>query len=439
MRFSSLSQWLDWQKTSHVRTIDLNLDRVEIVYARIAVAYHPFTITVSGTNGKGSTIAFLDSILRQQGYRVGTYTSPHIVNYNERIRINGSPVDDASICSAFERIDAVRDDISLSFFEFGTLAALDIFSRNRVDVQLLEVGLGGRLDAVNVVDADIPIVTNISIDHVFWLGKTRDEISLEKAGVMRSGVAAVVGDPDPPQALLKWTEKNSVPVSLLNREYRFECNPDSWSWYGTAQQYTHLPLPGLRGPHQFQNVAAVLQALSLISDKLPVSEQSIRDGVEQVVLPGRFQYIGSKSGTDSEPAVLIDVAHNPHSAALLVQNIQQHYPGRRLLALFSVMADKDIAIIVDHMKDLVEKWYPVPLEIERAASTDEIIAVLSHCGVENYSKQLQNFDEAWNAAAEDITNSQDIILIFGSFFLVSEYFQRHLTHLVTGSARGTET
>ncbi len=439
MRFSSLKQWLDWQKTSHVRTIDLSLDRVEIVYARMAAAYQPFTITVSGTNGKGSAVAFLDSILRQQGYRVGTYTSPHIVNYNERIRINGVPVDDTSICLAFERVDAVRYDISLSFFEFGTLAALDIFSRNQVDVQLLEVGLGGRLDAVNVIDADVPIVTNISIDHVFWLGKTRDQISLEKAGVMRSGVAAVVGDPDPPQALLKWTETNAVPISLLNRDYRFEYNPNSWSWYGTDQHYNKLPTPGLRGPHQYQNAAAVLQALSLVSDRLPVSEQSIRDGVEQVMLPGRFQYINPMPGTASAPAVLVDVAHNPDSAVLLAQNIQHYYPGRRLLALFSVMADKDIAEIVEQMKDLVEKWYPVPLEIERAASTKEIIAVLSHCGVDNFSKQLQNFDEAWNAAAEDATNAQDIILIFGSFFLVSEYFQRHLTHLEVGSARGTKT
>ena len=435
MRFSSLSQWLNWQKTSHTRTIDLSLDRVKIVHARMAIAYQPFTITVSGTNGKGSSVAFLDSILRHQGYRVGAYTSPHIVNYNERMRINGVPIDDASICSAFERIDAVRDNISLSFFEFGTLAALDIFSRHQVDVQLLEVGLGGRLDAVNVIDADIPIVTNISIDHVYWLGKTRDQISLEKAGVMRSGVAAVVGDPDPPEVLLEWAATHSVPVSLLNRDYSFESGTNSWCWNGTDRHYNHLPFPGLRGPHQFQNAAAVLQALSLVADKLPVSEQSIRDGVEQVALPGRFQYIKNQAGA----AVLIDVAHNPQSAALLAQNIQQYYPGRRLFALFSVMADKDIAEIVVHMKEWVEKWYPVPLEIERAASTDEIISVLSSCGIKDYSQQLQNFDEAWNVVTEDVTSPQDIILIFGSFFLVSEYFQRNSAHLITGSARGTET
>ncbi len=437
MRFSSLNDWLTWQKSSHVRTIDLSLDRVKIVHASMGIGYQPLTITVSGTNGKGSSVAFLDSILRQQGYRVGTYTSPHIVNYNERIRINGVPIDDASICSAFERVDAVRDDISLSFFEFGTLAALDLFSRNQVDVQLLEVGLGGRLDAVNVVDADVTIVTNISIDHVYWLGQTRDQIGLEKAGIMRSGVASVVGDPDPPDTLLAWANTHSVPVSLLGRDYRFECHADHWSWYSASQQYHHLPLPGLRGPHQFQNVSAVLQALSLIAGRLPVTEQSIRDGVEQVMLPGRFQFIDTDN--HNGPAVLIDVAHNSQSAELLAKNIQHYYPDRRIFALFSVMADKDIVEIVDQMKDWVEKWYPVPLEIERAASTEEIIAVLSRSNISQYSRNLQNFDEAWNAVADDVTNVQDIILIFGSFFLVSEYFQRHTTHLLTGFTRGTKT
>jgi dihydrofolate synthase/folylpolyglutamate synthase len=433
MRFCSLSEWLDWQKTSHVRTIDLSLDRVEIVHARMGIDHQPLTITVSGTNGKGSSVAFLDSILRQQGYRVGTYTSPHIVNYNERIRINGVPIDDQSICSAFERIDAVRNDISLSFFEFGTLAALDIFSRHQVDVQLLEVGLGGRLDATNVIDADVAIVTNISIDHVYWLGQTRNQISLEKAGIMRSGVAAVIGDPDPPEAMMEWVKSHSVPVSLLGRDYSFECDASHWRWHGTNQHYDNLPLPGLRGSHQFENAAAVIQALSLVADRLPVSERSIKNGVEAVKLPGRFQFI------DSQPALLIDVAHNPQSAALLAQNIRHYYPDRRVYALFSVMADKDIGKIIDLMKGLVEKWYPVPLEIERAASTDEIVSVLSQRGISAYSKPLNNFDEAWKAVTEDVTSSADMILIFGSFFLVSEYFQRHSTYLLTGFTRGTET
>ena len=438
MQFSSLIEWLTWQKNSHVRTIDLSLDRVRIVHARMEIGYQPFTITVSGTNGKGSSVAFLDSILRKQGYQVGTYTSPHIVNYNERMRINGVAVDDATICAAFERVNAVREDISLSFFEFGTLAALDIFSRHQVDVQLLEVGLGGRLDAVNVIDADVPIVTNISIDHVYWLGKTRDQISLEKAGIMRPGIAAVIGDPDPPGALLTWAETNAVPVSLLGRDFSFECHLDNWSWHGSQHSYHHLPLPGLRGPHQYQNAAGVLQALSLATKRLPVSEQSIRDGVEQVMLPGRFQLIEGDSMT-AEPAVLIDVAHNPESAALLAENIQQFYPHRRVLALFSVMADKDIVKIIDQMKDRIEKWYPVPLEIERAASTKEIGAALLSCGIENHNPQLRNFDEAWNAVTGDVNSKNDIVLIFGSFFLVSEYFKRHSKYLMTGFTRGTKT
>ena len=428
MRFSSLNEWLIWQKNSHVRTIDLSLDRVQIVHSKMQIGYRPLTITVSGTNGKGSTVAFLDAILRQQGYRVGTYTSPHIVNYNERIRINGVQIDDQSICAAFERIDAVRETISLSFFEFGTLAALDIFSQNQVDVQLLEVGLGGRLDAVNVIDADVAIITNISIDHVHWLGKTRDQIGLEKAGIMRSGVAAVVGDPDPPDSLLKWAQSNAVPVKRLGHDYSFDCHLDSWSWHSENQNYQHLPIPGLRGPHQYQNAASVLQGLELISKRLPVAEQSIRNGVEQVRLPGRFQFVEMKTAK-SEYSVLIDVAHNPCSAALLAENIKRYYPQRRILGLFSVMADKDIVEIVRQMKDLVEKWYPVALEIERAASTEDIIAVLSGCGINNYCEQLNNFDEAWSVASADANNVDDIILIFGSFFLASEYFQRHSTYL----------
>ncbi|MCH9697875.1 MAG: bifunctional tetrahydrofolate synthase/dihydrofolate synthase [Gammaproteobacteria bacterium] len=437
MRFASLSEWLTWQKNSHVRTIDLSLDRVKIVHAGMQIGYKPFTITVSGTNGKGSTVAFLESILSQENYRIGTYTSPHIVDYNERIRISGQPVDDAVICEAFEKIDAIRGDISLSFFEFGTLAALDIFASEAVDIQLLEVGLGGRLDAVNVIDTDLAIVSSIGIDHVHWLGQSREQISLEKAGIMRQGIPAVIGDLDPPQVMLDWASSRQVPVSIANRDYHVQTNHEEWSWHGNEYQYPGLPLPGIPGSHQIQNAAAVIQALSLVKDNLKISRQAITEGIRSASLPGRFQLVESDSVTQ-QPAVLIDVAHNAQSAQLLAQNIRQHYPDRTLYALFSVMADKDIAEIVMHMKDCVKKWYPVPLQMERAATSAQIYEVLSGQGVHDCSKQLRNFDEAWSVMLDDIHDASCMVLIFGSFFLVSEYFQRFPKHLLAGFSSGTK-
>ena len=277
MYFDTLQDWLLWQEQLHPRAIDMGLGRARQVYQALNPdAKKPLTITVAGTNGKGSSVAFLEAIYRAQGYRVGAYTSPHILKYNERIKIDAEPVSDELICSAFERIEAFRNAVSLSYFEFGTLAALDIFSRSELDIQLLEVGLGGRLDAVNIIDADVALITSICIDHSEWLGATREAIGYEKAGIFRSGIAAVVGDSEPPQSLLQYAHELGTPLWCFGQEFGYRKQPPhDWQWFAPGLELSELPEPFLKGEHQFKNASAVLAAVALLHSKLPVNDRAI--------------------------------------------------------------------------------------------------------------------------------------------------------------------
>lgn len=418
MRFTTLADWLAWQETLHSQAIDLGLARVSEVRQRMKPGGPcPFTITVGGTNGKGSSVAMLDAILRGAGYKVGTYTSPHLLRYNERIRIDGLPVEDARVCAVFERIDAARGDTTLSFFEFGTLAALDIFSRENLDVQILEVGLGGRLDAVNIIDADAALVASIDIDHRDWLGDTRDAIGLEKAGIYRPGRPAVIGDPNPPDALLRFAAEQHIPLRRPGRDFGYEATAENWAWHNADTRLENLPFPAIPGEHQLLNASAVLAVLALIQGQRPVADAAIRAGFSTVNLPGRFQSFPGRTG---QAPVLLDVAHNPQAVDVLAGHLRRHFAGRRVHAVFAVMRDKDIAGIVDNIRDVVDAWYLAPLPMARAAPAEQVREVLAR---RNITAVEQGFPDALAAFASARCRAQanDLILVFGSFFLASEY------------------
>lgn len=415
VHFDKLEDWLRWQENSHHLAIDLGLERVEKVYRALnPPARRPLTITVGGTNGKGSCVAYLETIYRTAGYRVGAYTSPHIVTYNERIKIDGKPVNDKLICRAFERIEQVRNGVSLSYFEFGTLAALIIFLDADLDIQILEVGLGGRLDAVNIVNPDAAIISSIAIDHVAWLGDTRAAIGYEKAGIFRADTPAIVGDPDPPDSLRQVAEEKSAQYHTIGQDFDYIKSSNTWQWCSKNKKIEHLPQPALKGEHQFRNASSVIMAVNLLQDKLPVNEDSIRRSLMEVDLPGRFQLI------NGDIQVLLDVGHNPEAVGTLVEYLTQNFPKRRIHAIFSMMRDKDIAEVIKIMNPIVHDWFFSPLINVRAASEELMQDIFSAQGIANVTFGFTGFKDAF-AAAKKHTVRGDLLLIFGSFFLVSEY------------------
>jgi dihydrofolate synthase/folylpolyglutamate synthase len=414
MHFDSLEGWLTWQESLHPLTIDLGLDRSSLVFHALNPdGIKPPTITVAGTNGKGSCIAYLEAIYRAQGYRVGAYTSPHILKYNERIKIDGKPVSDELICEAFSRIEAVRGDISLSYFEFGTLAALDIFRRSNLDVQLLEVGLGGRLDAVNIIDPDVALITSICIDHVDWLGETREAIGREKAGIFRADTPAIVGDPEPPTSLARVAVDRQARLYCLGKDFGYKKRAAGWDWFASDRRLTQLPEPGLKGEHQFRNASSAILAVAELAGALPVSDASIRQGLEKVQLAGRFQLINDKI------PVLLDVGHNPQAVRTLVDYVAATFPGRRIHAVFSMMKDKDIAGVIEIMRPVVFNWFFAPLANPRAATESLMRDIFAQSSVTNVFFGFKGFAEAFDAAKTQ-SREGDLLLVFGSFFLVSD-------------------
>ena len=414
MHFDSLQGWLTWQESLHPLTIDLGLERAAQVFRALNPdGVKPPTITVAGTNGKGSCIAYLEAIYRAQGYRVGAYTSPHILKYNERIKIDGKPVSDELICEAFSRIESVRGDISLSYFEFGTLAALDIFRRSNLDIQLLEVGLGGRLDAVNIVNPDVALITSICIDHVDWLGETREAIGREKAGIFRAVTPAIVGDPEPPASLMQVAADKQARLYCLGKDFGYKKQASGWDWFAGDRQLNRLPEPGLKGEHQFRNASSVILAIAEMAETLPVSEASIRQGLENVQLAGRFQLI------NDEIPVLLDVGHNPQAVRTLVDYVTEAFPGRRIHAVFSMMKDKDIAGVIEIMHPVVFDWFFAPLANPRAAMEPLMREIFAQSSASNVFFGFNGFSDAF-AAAKNRSQESDLLLVFGSFFLVSD-------------------
>lgn len=421
MRFATLAEWLTWQETLHPNYIDLGLTRVASVFKHLFPKtkknLFPFTITVGGTNGKGSCVAMLDTLFRAAGYQVGAYTSPHLLRYNERIQIGGCPVEDACLVEAFERVDTARGNTSLSFFEFGTLAALDIFSKNALDVQILEVGLGGRLDAVNLIDADISVIASIDIDHEAWLGSTREAIGFEKAGIFRTARPAILGDPHAPSSILEVCETHSIPLYRLGHEFGYTSFDTHWTWWSSNTCLEKLPFPSIPGTHQFMNAATVLETLRHAADHIPVSDTVIRESFNHIRLPGRFQYFPGPI------PILLDVAHNPQATRLLAEYIRIQHEGKHVHAVFAVMRDKDIPGMIHALHKVVDTWYLAPLQIARAIPPGELADLFRLHAIQKVKWGFSTVLDAVSAAQQN-AKIGDIIVVFGSFFLASEYLTK---------------
>lgn len=413
MRFPTLDAWLAWQETLHPSAIELGLERPGQVLAALGLTSPGHTvITVAGTNGKGSSVAMLEGILLAAGYRVGCYTSPHLLRYNERVRIDGEPVSDEALCESFERIDQARGETSLTYFEFGTLAAMDIFARAGLDVVVLEVGMGGRLDAVNLQDADVALVTAIDVDHAVWLGNDREAIGREKAGIFRAQRPAVCSDPNPPASLLQHARELGTDLYLLGKEFRYAASDASWNWQGPTVSFDGLPMPVLRGCFQLQNAAGVVMALTLLEDRLPVSPAQLRQGLHRVSLPGRFQVLPGAVTT------ILDVAHNPQSAEALAANLEAQPVAGRTHAVVGVLADKDLGGVLGPLRDIIDLWYPASLDVPRGAD----FLTLQHALAEQGLEVERGFDSVSEAlvAARACARPGDRIVVFGSFYTVAE-------------------
>jgi dihydrofolate synthase / folylpolyglutamate synthase len=412
----TLQGWLQYIEALHPKSIAMGLERVQAVKDRLDL--HPgFTvITVAGTNGKGSTCAMLEQIYLQAGYRVGCYTSPHILRYNERVRILGREASDADLCAAFARVEEARGDTALTYFEFGTLAALSCFCEQALDVVILEVGLGGRLDAVNVIDADAAIITSIDLDHMDYLGDNRESIGFEKAGVYRAGRPAICADASPPERLL--SHAKSIHAELLCIQRDFHCRPESDRWHYQWADFIlqDLPLPALSGDFQLFNASAVLTAIHSLHAKLPVSEQAIHAGLQQVRLAGRFDI------RQSAPSVVLDVAHNPHAAAALAANLNAQPNSGRTLAVFAMLADKDICGVVEAVHTGVHAWYVADIPQIRGAKAAQLQAAIAEVAPKAPVHPCRTVAEAYRQACID-AGENDRILVFGSFFTVADVMQ----------------
>lgn len=418
----SLDAWLQRLETAHAQVIELGLERVDAVARAMDLQFDCPVITVGGTNGKGSTCAMLESMLLQGGYRVGLYTSPHLLRFNERARINGEIVDDDKLCHAFARVEEVRAQlgISLTYFEFTTLAILQLFVDAKLDAVILEVGLGGRLDAVNIIDADVAIVTSVDLDHMDYLGDTREKIGYEKAGIFRAGRAAICSDPVAPASLIAHAKAIGADLWLFGRDFNYSGDKQQWNYGGRDQRRNALAYPSLRGANQLLNASAALAALEVLRDKLPLGAQEVRTGLVLVDLPGRFQVLPGR------PAVILDVAHNPHAAATLAQNLDNMGFFSYTYAIFGAMSDKDIAGILSQLKGRIEHWCLTDLPLARAASAQTLkTAVLEAGFYEADAPDAQSSIECFSSPAEALGNASnragenDRIVVFGSFWTVA--------------------
>lgn len=408
----TLNEWLAWQSTLHTHSIDLGLERIRIVAKRLAILQLPFPIiTVAGTNGKGSTVAFTHAILQAQGYRTGVYSSPHIFRYNERIAIAGLAAEDETICHAFQCIEAVRGDVNLTPFEFETLAAILCFIEQQVDIAILEVGLGGRLDAVNLWDTDLALITTIAIDHIAWLGDNREAIGQEKAGIMRQGRPVVCGEPHPPASIAQSARKYGAHLAQYTQDYYYQIDADNscWHWYSDHINYTDLPLPALQGDYQIQNAALVIAGLAHLG--LNIHKNSISQGLLQVQLTGRLQKLQNK------PEILLDVAHNPQAAQQLALYLQKNKIKGKTRAIFSILCDKDVAAVVLNMQKDIDEWHLIALDDPRAIPVEELKLQLQQLGIKNlYS--YDNFKHVLSCVKSN-SSDHDRVVIFGSFLVVS--------------------
>ncbi len=413
---TSLGDWLAHCERLHPKNIDMGLERVRTVAQLLALQFEGPVITVAGTNGKGSTCAMLEACLLQAGYRTGVYTSPHLVHFEERCRVHGDTAKPQDLLPHFARVEAARlqaGEVSLTYFEFTTLAILSLLVSSALDVTILEVGLGGRLDAVNVIDADCAVITSIDLDHMEFLGNDRETIGFEKAGIMRAGRPVVVSDPVPPQSVIDHARALGADLWQFGKDFNFSGDKQQWGWAGRGRRYSGLAYPALRGANQLVNASGVLAALDALRERIPVTAQAVRNGLAMVELPGRFQMV------PGQPNLVLDVAHNPHAVAALSENLDAmgFYPTTH--AVFGAMADKDVAPMLARIAPLVDRWYFCDLPTPRAASAEQLKAAWQTGNTrKDVSASTHPGPQAALQAAVSVADPADRIVVFGSFFTV---------------------
>jgi dihydrofolate synthase / folylpolyglutamate synthase len=421
----TLADWLAHCERLHPKTIDMTLERTVSVRDRLGLRFAVPVITVAGTNGKGSTCAMLESIALAAGYRVGLYIKPHLVHFEERCRVGGAPVAAAELLPHFEAVEQARGDTTLTYFEFTTLAIMRLLSQAPVDVVILEVGLGGRLDAVNAIDTDCAVITSIDLDHTEYLGPDRESIGREKAHIMRTGKPAIVSDPVPPQSIIDHAAATGADLWLVGRDFNHSGDRQQWAWAGRDKRLTGLAYPALRGANQLVNAAGVLAALQALRERLPVSAQAIRQGLATVELPGRFQIV------PGQPTLVLDVAHNPHSVAALVANLDNMGFFPRTHAVFGAMHDKDLDGLIGRIAPLVDAWYCTDLPGPRAAKAAALAQVVQGNSATRRDAAVSTHADpaAALAAALEHADPTDRILVFGSFLTVGGVLRQGLPRL----------
>ncbi len=412
----TLADWLAHLESLHPKTIALGLARVDEVRRRMGLFPAFPVIVVGGTNGKGSTCAMLESILSSAGYKVGCYTSPHLLHYNERVRIARQMVGDEALCASFEKVEMARGDTQLTYFEFGTLAAMQVFIGQEVDVAILEVGLGGRLDAVNVFDGDCAVVTSVDIDHTEYLGDTIEKIGFEKAGIYRPDRVAIFSGEAAPESLIGHAERIGARLWRIGREFRFLPHQGQWDFEGMAGKRSALPIPALRGAFQLNNASAVLAALDALRDRLPVSMEAVRRGLAEVRLMGRFQFLPGK------PELILDVAHNPHAARALARNLENLPPSPHVYAVFAMLKDKDVMGVVEALKPHVDTWLAAGIDAPRGMDGEELASLLEKSAVRGNVLRFPGVSQALGHAC-NVSGENDRIVAFGSFYTVAQVMQ----------------
>ena len=421
---NDLNEWLAHCERLHPKTIDMGLERVQAVAQRMGLRFECPVVTVAGTNGKGSTCAMLEAIALQAGWRTGVYTSPHLVHFEERCRIGGEIVQGPALVPHFARVEAAREGTTLTYFEFTTLAILSLMAESALDVAILEVGLGGRLDAVNAIDTDCAIITSIDLDHMDYLGPDRESIGREKAGILRAGKPAIVSDPVPPHSLVQYAQAIGADLWLLGRDFNFSGDKQQWAWAGRGRRYPGLAYPALRGANQLLNASGVLAALEALRSRLPVTAQAIRNGLAMVELPGRFQIV------PGQPSLVLDVAHNPHAVAALTANLDAMGFFPTTHAVFGAMADKDLAPMFAKIGPLVDHWYFTDLPTPRAASAQALLEKWkAQPGRRDVPASTHANPEEALRAAVAAAEPADRILVFGSFYTVGGVLRQGVPRL----------
>lgn len=404
-----LVEWLERMRLLHSQIMDLSLERTIQVAEKLGLfEERPVVVTVAGTNGKGSCVAGIEAIMLASGYKVGAFTSPFLIHYNEQVRLQGESVSDLVLCDAFEKVEKARGDVTLTLFEISTLAALVIFKKANLDLWILEVGMGGRWDAVNVIPADVAVIASIGIDHVEWLGETRDAIGYEKAGIFRTGQQVVYGDFEPPVSVLQYADLLKTFLFLQGQQFKFYEKEKSWDWVSAHTTLKDLPLPSLA----LQNMSTVLMAVELLQTRLKVLRDAIECGLRNVRLPGRIQVI------PGEVMRILDVSHNPAAVAMLKKYLDKNKCVGKTHAVFSMLVDKDIIETIKVIQSAVDYWYVAPLDVVRGASIDVLRACFEKLDLTNVVF-CSSIKEAERLAMERAVVGLDRVVIFGSFHTVA--------------------